>query len=149
MWKLEASERIARWREFRKSLNSLPLDESLSRVVEFWNGCPFTPYYLDPDTPENWPDPWTLVEENYYCDLAKALGIVYTIYFTSHKNLSPEIRVYYDPTSKLTYNLVWIDQGKYVLNLIGGEVVNKTQIPKDLKLVKTLTASDMSLEKLQ
>ena len=133
MFKLPTDERLARWRDFRKSLNALPLETALQSVVDFWSRCPFSPYYLDPAQPENWPDPWTLIEENYYCDLAKALGMLYTIKFTDH---SPEveIRVYYDPETKYNYNLVWIAQGKYVLNLISGEIVNKTHVEKTLKL---------------
>lgn len=144
MWKLNSGERLSRWRDFRKSLNSLPLDESLNRVVEFWNGCPFTPYYLDPDTPENWPDPWTLVEENYYCDLAKSLGILYTIVLTDHKP-EVEIRVYYDKEARLHYNLVWIEDGKYVLNMTDGEVVNKTQIAKHFELRRRYGAEELKL----
>ena len=125
MFKLPASERLVRWREFRKSLDSLPLDRALGSIIEFWQNCPYSPYYLDPDHPDKWPDPWTLVEENYYCDLAKALGMLYTIKFTKH-DPEVEIRVYYDPESKYNYNLVWIEQGKYVLNLIEDQIVNKT-----------------------
>jgi len=125
MFKLPASERLTRWREFRKSLDSLTYERALEATVEFWHSCPFNPYYLDSDQPDTWPDPWTLVEENYYCDLAKALGMLYTIKFTTH-NPEVEIRVYVDPETKYNYNLVWIDDGKYVLNLIEGEVVNKT-----------------------
>ena len=133
MFKLPASERLTRWRDFRKSLDNQTLEEALQSVVDYWYRCPFNPYYLDPDHPQNWPDPWTLVEETYYCDLAKALGMLYTIKFTDH---SPEveIRVYYDPETKYNYNLVWIAQGKYVLNLISGEIVNKTHVEKTLKL---------------
>jgi hypothetical protein len=133
MFKLPSDERLARWRDFRKSLNALPFESALQSLVDFWSRCPFSPYYLDPAHPENWPDPWTLIEENYYCDLAKALGMLYTIKFTDH---SPEveIRVYYDPETKYNYNLVWISNGKYVLNLIEGEIVNKTHVEKNLKL---------------
>lgn len=125
MFKLPASERLVRWREFRKSLDNLSLDQALESVNELWQSCPFSPYYLDPDRPDKWPDPWTLIEENYYCDLAKALGMLYTIKFTKH-DPEVEIRVYYDQESKYNYNLVWIEQGKYVLNLIEDQIVNKT-----------------------
>lgn len=133
MFKLSASERLSRWREFRKSLDNLPLDAALDATVELWHGCPFSPYYLDWDKPENWPNPWTLLEENYYCDVAKALGMLYTIKFTKH-NPDVELRVYYDPETKYSYNLVWIEGGKYVLNLISDEVVNKEQVKNTLKL---------------
>lgn len=133
MFKLNPSERLLRWREFRKDLDSQDLPTACQSVMDFWSNCPFSPYYLDYDQPELWPDPWTLIEENYYCDLAKALGMLYTIKFTAH-DPDVEIRVYYDTESRYNYNLVWIAQGKYVLNLIEGEVVNKTQVSKNLKL---------------
>ncbi len=133
MFRLQADERLTRWREFRKTLDNQPLDQATQAVVDFWNSCPFNPYYLDPGAPDLWPDPWTLIEENYYCDLAKALGMLYTIKFTKH-NPEVEIRVYYDPETRYNYNLVWINRGKYVLNLISGEVVNKEHLAKNLKL---------------
>jgi len=77
MWKLKATERITRWRDFRKSLDQFSLEQAAIQTAEFWQGCPFTPYYLEADHPDTWPDPWTLLAENYYCDLAKALGIYY------------------------------------------------------------------------
>ena len=148
MWKLDASERIARWRDFRNSIENLPLDEALYQTMQFWNSAPFTPYYLDPLSLENWPDPWTLIYENYYCDVAKVLGIVYTIVLTEHKkNLDIEIRVYKDPNTRHEYNLAWINQGKYIVNLIDNEIVNNTQFDKNLKLVKSYTATELQIEK--
>ena len=64
MWKLPASERLAHWRAFRKELDSLPLESALDATVEFWQRCPFIPFYLDNTSTKNWPDPWKLIEEN-------------------------------------------------------------------------------------
>lgn len=148
MWKLTADERVARWHDFRKTLDALPLDEALQEVAKFWQGCPFVPYYLDPDEIDNWPDPWTLIYENIYCDIAKCLGIVYTIELTQHKkNLAVEIRVYKDPDTGHEYNLAWFNQGKYIINLIENTVVNNTQFDKRFTLVKQYTAEDISLDK--
>jgi hypothetical protein len=133
MWKHKPSERLAHWRDFRKHLSTLPLETALAETAEVWQTCPFAPYYLDAENYTKWPDPWTLIEENYYCDLAKALGMLYTIYLTDHKIEDIEIRVYYDKNTKYNYNLVWINQGKYILNLIDGAVVNKEHIEKMLE----------------
>jgi hypothetical protein len=142
MFKLAATERLSRWREFRKSLDTLSLEQAVKATVDFWHGCPFSPYYLDPAKPEEWPNPWTLIEENYYCDIAKALGMLYTIKFTTH-NPSVELRMYVDPETRYSYNLVWIDDGKYVINLIEGEVVNK-QLADNLTL-KVKYADELNL----
>ena len=133
MWKLDAVERLTRWREFRKSLDHQSIDQAVQSVADFWTSCPFMPYYLDSEQPSDWPDPWTLVEENYYCDLARSLGMLYTITLTLH-NPKSEIRVYYDTEARVYYNLVWIDNGKYVLNMNEGEVLNKTHIKQHFEL---------------
>jgi len=146
MWKLKPDDRLDRWKQFRKRLGTLPLESALAECVDFWQKAPFTPYYLEHADQTNWPDPWQLVYENYYCDLAKALGIVYTLHLSEHgTNLEMSIRVYQDPLSRGQYNLAWIDQGKYVLNFISDEIVNRTQLPKELKLLTELSSQDLKL----
>jgi hypothetical protein len=122
----------------------LPLETAVKSIAEFWANCPFTPYYLDTDNYADWPDPWTLIEENYYCDVAKALGILYTIKLTSHSPVL-EMRVYYDHTTNTHYNLVWVDHGKYVLNMVNGEVVNKIEIKNELELRKSYGEQELKL----
>jgi hypothetical protein len=148
MWKLEANERIVRWRDFRSTLEAAPIELALASVSALWRDCPFSPYYLDPDDLSKWPDPWELLTENYYCDIAKSLGMLYTIYFTRHgKEHTFELRIYQDTKTNYNYNLVYIDQGKYILNLIDGQVVNKEHLEKTLKLEHKFTAEQLQLEK--
>lgn len=147
MWKLGTSERLSRWRDFRKQLNTKPFEQALNSLVECWQTCPFAPYYLDPDCPESWPDPWTLIEENNYCDLAKCLGIIYTIVLTAHRNkFEVELRIYEDNKTGHRYNLAWINQGKYIINLIDNTVVNKEQFDKTLVIIKKYSQQDLKLE---
>jgi len=145
MFQLRTEDRLRSWREFRSSLNLLPLEEALVQTAEFWADAPFVPYNLDPDDLTTWPDPWELLEENVYCDLAKCLGIVYTILLTDHTT-ELEIRVYKDSKTGHEYNLAWIDQGKYILNMIDGELVNIKQLGDTLKPKRTYTAVDLQLE---
>ena len=147
MFKLSTSDRMDRWKSFRSSLDNLSLDDAIKQTVLFWQSCPFIPFYLMPEDNINWPDPWELINENYYCDLAKALGMLYTIHLTSHgKDIDPEIRVYYDSKKRFHYHIAYLCQGKYVLNLVEGEIVNKQQINKDLTLRYCYTATDLKLE---
>jgi hypothetical protein len=147
MWKLPASERIARWKAFRKTLDSLPVDQALQNTADFWHHCPFSPFYLDPDYPMTWPTPWELIAENHYCDLARAAGMLYTVYFTHHgAELSAEIHIYKDLDTEHTYNLVVLDQGKYVLNFQDGKVVNIVSINKNLAHIKTYSSTDLKLQ---
>lgn len=147
MFKLNTNERLSRWKEFREEISSLSIDSAIQKVLDFWERCPFIPFYLEADSPDKWPDPWELIHENYYCDLAKVLGIVYTLHLSAHKNtIVPEIRVYYDNKKRHTYHIAYLCQGKYVLNLIEGEVVNKEHINQNLKLKHCYTAVDLKLE---
>jgi hypothetical protein len=147
MFKLKPSERIACWKQLRRDISLLPINEATEKVEIFWQRCPFIPFYLDYKDPDSWPNPWELILENYYCDLAKALGIVYTLHLSDHKEtLDPELRIYANKTNKTQYHIAYLCQGKYVLNLIEGQVVNKEHINQELKLIHLYTKMDLKLE---
>lgn len=148
MWNLFPYERLRSWHDFRKTISTKTFEQALQDTQHLWSYAPYQAHYLTTDQIANWPGPWELIYENYYCDLAKALGIVYTLYLSKHCP-ELEIRVYNDPSTKEQYNLVFVEQGKYVLNYIHDEVVNKTQIDKALKLKKTISSIDLGLNKLQ
>lgn len=148
MWNLRINDRLTAWKDLRHELSDLPLNQAITQLNQFWSPAPFVSYYLAPDSLSNWPDPWTLIAENYYCDIAKALGMLYTIYFTSHKSIDMEIRIYYDFNTKDRYNVLWIDNGKYILNYWPYEIVNTEQIEeKKLQLLYSYTKEDLQLEK--
>jgi len=148
MFRLPVASRLEAWRNFRRSLDELEFEQALARTAEFWTPAPHKAYYLDPDDVESWPDPWTLVEENYYCDLAKSLAMLYTVYLTNHRNsIEYEIRVYKDPDTGVLYHIAYLCQGKYILNLVDSEVVNNTSINKKFKLVRCYDSSKLNLEK--
>ena len=147
MFKLSTGDRLSRWKAFRLSLNDFSLGKAVELTNELWSACPFTPFYLDPTDCANWPDPWTLLDENYYCDLAKVLGIIYTLHLCDHgKNLCPELRIYSNMNTRHTYHIAYLCDGKYVLNLFEAEVVNKEHINQELKLKYRYTAADLKLE---
>ena len=93
-----------------------------------------------------WPDPWTLLHDNYYCDIAKALGMLYTLYLSQHKPADIELLICRDSSSRLNYNLVLLEQGKYVLNFEFDTVVNKTQLPNTLDIQYRYKPEDLHLD---
>jgi hypothetical protein len=147
MFQQKPEDRLRSWREFRATIESLPIEQALTQTAEFWARAPFVPYNLDPDDIAKWPDPWTLVYENSYCDIAKCLGIVYTMSLTGHrKTLEVELKVYEDPKTRYVYNLAWFNRGKYILNMIDGEVLNIEQFDKTLKLKKQYSEVQLQLD---
>ena len=146
-WNLRVNERLMQWKDFRHTLSNMPLDKAIYELNQMWSTAPFVTYYLDSSDTTNWPDPWTLLAENYYCDVAKALGIIYTIYFTSHKLTELEFRTYYDFKDKTRYHVAWIDGGKYILNYYPFEIVNTQQIEETkLDLLYAYSSKDLKLD---
>ena len=146
MWKSQPDDRLDCWKQFRRSLNTMPLEQALQECDAFWQSAPFSPYYLDYHDSANWPDPWQLVYENYYCDLAKTLGIVYTLHLSDHgADLNLGILVCHDPETRVQYNLAWINEGKYVLNFVSGTVVNRTHVPKNFKILAQFNSQELKL----
>jgi hypothetical protein len=147
-WNLRVNDRLAEWKDFRHELDRLPLETAVVELHNMWSTAPFINYSLDPSDPTTWPDPWTLLAENYWCDVAKALGIIYTIYFTHHRNTPMELRVYYDYKDKERYTVAWLDEGKYILNYWPYEIVNTKQVEeKQLHLLYQYSSTDLALEK--
>lgn len=147
MWKLDAGERIVRWRAFRLTIGGMSLEQAIRATAEFWQNCPHEPYYLDPNDPESWPNAWDLISENYYCDLAKALGMLYTIAYSNHgHDLPMEICVYIDPETGYEYNLSVFNEGKYVINFMDGEIVNIDSVNEKFKLKRCYNGNILKLK---
>jgi hypothetical protein len=148
MWNLFPSERLRSWQAFRLYLNGLTLEEAIKECNHLWAYCPYQKYYLSVDNIRDWPNPWELLHENVYCDLARALGIVYTLYLTNH---SPpvELRIYLDKNTNQEYNLVYLCNGKYVLNYEHDTIVNKRQITKYFRLKKQISIEELQLDKIK
>jgi hypothetical protein len=135
------------WKNLRRRVSKLPVDQAISEVNHFWSYAPFVSRYLDPHTANDWPGPWELVEDNYFCDLAKALGMFYTLYLSDHgKSLDMELKVLSDPDGNLRY-ILSIEQGKYVANIVHDEVVNNTQVDEQLTVKYRYTVDDLPLTK--
>ena len=147
-WNLRVNDRLAQWKDFRHDLSRLPIESAVEELNRMWSSAPFVTYYLDPSDPTNWPDPWTLLAENYYCNVAKSLGILYTIYFTSHRNVALDLRVYYDYKDKERYTVACLDDGKYILNYWPYEIVNTKLVEeKQMQLLYRYSSTDLALEK--
>lgn len=147
-WELRVNQRLTGWKLFRQKIGELDLEEALQTVNNTWDRVPYVTFYLADDDPASWPDPWTLIAENYYCDLAKALGMLYTLYFSEHADTDMQLEIYYDHRTKERYYLLSVQSGKYILNCWPQQIVNTEQIAnKKLKLVYQYSKSDLNLEK--
>ena len=120
MWPKTFDQRLADWYNLRTFCKNQPIDQALSTIAGWWNLAPWQPYYLHWDDQKDWPDPWQLLNDNVYCDLAKALGILYTITLMDRADMTPVDLV----LTQDERNLVLVDKTKYILNWTPGIVVN-------------------------
>jgi hypothetical protein len=126
MWHKDFTDRLAAWSALRTSIQSMVLEQALQTVNSWWYQAPWTGYYLHWDDRLTWPDPWQLLSDNIYCDVARGLGILYTLTLTDHKDLtSLELILTED-----NRNLVLVNKEKYTLNWDNEVLVNTSPLLK-------------------
>jgi hypothetical protein len=132
MWASDFSARLSSWNNLRNDCQSLPVKSTLETINNWWFDVPWRPYYLHWDDQTTWPDPWQLLSDNYYCDLARALGILYTITLLDRADLAPAELV----LTETGDNLVLVTKEKYILNWDRDTIVNTNQ---EVKIKKQLS----------
>jgi hypothetical protein len=141
MWPVTFEDRLESWARLRQQVQSLSTESALFQINQWWYTCPWRPYYLHWDDQPNWPDPWQLLSDNHYCDLARGLGILYTITLLDRADLT-------DTTLVLTQtgdNLVLVNKSKYILNWDQDTVVNTNQ---EANIKKQLTQQQVKQQYL-
>jgi hypothetical protein len=126
VWPKTFTDRLESWTALRTLAQSQDLETALAAINAWWANSPWKDYYLHWDDHAHWPDPWQLLSDNVYCDVAKALGILYTISLLDRADMA-------DATLVLTEdhrNLVLVSKTKYILNWNSSSVVNTNQAVK-------------------
>lgn len=126
---INCRDRILKWREWRNSLTKLDLEDCLTEVATAWAKAPLVNHYLTPDDIKEWPDPWTLINDNIYCDLSVVIGMFYSLSLCDNPHISDSISIEIYNSSEGWVNLCSVDKGLYMLNWAQRSVVNKSTIP--------------------
>lgn len=135
-------QRILNWRRYRHHLT----DDHLAQVSRDWARCPIMLNYLQPDDAQGWPDAWQLIGGGNYCDVARALGMFYTLYYSDYRHRDHLLlQCYKDQENHQYLNLVICPQEKYMLNYSLGEVVNTSAVPPQAQLMNSLTYKDLPI----
>ena len=125
--------RLQDWFQLRNSVTSLPIEQQCTTIDEWWQRAPLVTHHLHPLDMENWPDPWELLSENTYCEVARALGMCYTLYLIGVNDI--ELVLARNDTAEDVV-LVLVDNAKYILNYWPNTVISNTL--KDFKVVDRL-----------
>jgi len=133
MWYTNFADRLEAWTQLRTRITTLDAEPALDLVNKWWYNAPWKPYYLHWDDKENWPDPWQLLSDNVFCELARGLGILYTISMIDHPDLASAKLVLTEDER----NLVLVNKTKYILNY-NQEVIVNTRLTENIKKSFTL-----------
>ena len=123
MWPKTFAARLESWNLLRDQCQSLELESALDAINEWWFDTPWRPYYLHWDDQPTWPDPWQLLSDDVYCDVARALGILYTISLLDRADMTPVALV----LTETGDNLVLVAKEKYILNWKKDSIVNSLE----------------------
>jgi hypothetical protein len=124
MWPTTFSSRLAGWNILRDQCQHLPVESALEDINAWWFRAPWIPYYLHWDEQQSWPDPWQLLSDNVYCEVARGLGILYTVSLLDREDMAP-VRLILTENGT---NLVQVAKEKYILNWEADGIVNTDQV---------------------
>lgn len=119
MWLRTFEQRLAAWHQLRVDCANLPIADCLQTINQWWFDAPWAAYHLHWDDRNTWPDPWQLLEDNVFCSVARALGIMYTVALLEREDLHDAVML-----DNGTDNLVLVAKRKYILNWDRDTIVN-------------------------
>lgn len=122
MWPPTYQQRLAEWAGLRQAAASLEQAQQLMLINNWWFQAPIVNHLILWENASVWPTPWHLLNNNGYCELARALGIVYTIMLVGDYT---DLKIIHTKED----NLVQVDHGKYILNWAPGQVLNTHSTP--------------------
>ncbi len=120
MWPKTFEARLQSWTALRDQCQTLSPKSALEQINTWWFGTPWRPYYLHWDDAATWPDPWQLLSDDIYCEVARGLGILYTVSLLDRADLAPVDLI----LTETGHNLVLVGESKYILNWAPDTVVN-------------------------
>ena len=120
---LPPSERLAEWRTFRMSLETLEEMEQLKSVAKWVDQAPTCNGVLDIYDSKTWPGPWELLNTNDFDDTAKAYLMEQTLIMAGW---APErLRLHYVRNHEASMEtMVLLVDNKWALNYQFSDVLN-------------------------
>ena len=136
-WPVTFEARLDSWNQLRTQVADQPVESALETINSWWFRSPWTAYHLHWDDQTTWPDPWQLLSDNMYCEVARGLGILYTITCLNRGEMdSAELVLTNDDR-----NLVLLDKSKYILNWDQTVVLNTSS---EIEFKKSLHQSQIT-----
>jgi hypothetical protein len=137
MWQSHSEKRLAAWVDLRNSCKDNPnIEEVITNIHDWWQHAPMVLRYLHCDLINDWPDPWDLIAENTYCDLAKCLGMCYTICMLERQDINLVCITEIDNNDYI----VQVNNGIYTLNWNVDKIVNMKTLD-NIKITRNIDSA--------
>ena len=122
-FQLPFQDRLHSWRTLRHKRDHLAKQDFIVEVDRWWQQAPLIKQHLHWNDQENWTDPWTMLSENEYCTLTRAIGMIYSLVMCGIEDI--ELIIAMDHTCEEHY-LVTVEGAKYILNYWPNSVLSTT-----------------------
>jgi hypothetical protein len=135
VFQLNYEARLSDWYDLRVRLEDSDRQATCLEVDKWWQKAPLVTHHLHILDSENWPDPWELLVENTYCEVARAVGICYTLLLLDVNDVELA-----EATDKMgnDVTLVLVDNAKYILNYFPDTVLSNTLSDFNIKRTVSL-----------
>ena len=133
VFQLNYETRLKNWYDLRQQLEDTEDATKCVEIDKWWQSAPIVTHHLHPQDIDNWPDPWELLSENTYCEVARALGMCYTLLLIGITDI--ELVLARNDTAEDVV-LVLVDNAKYIMNYWPDTVISNKL--KDFKIVQKL-----------
>jgi hypothetical protein len=132
-FQLNYDSRLQNWYDLRQKLQNSDIATKCVEIDTWWQFAPLVNHYLHPHDVDNWPNPWELLSENTYCEVARALGMCYTLMLLDITDVELVLA-----TNNIGEDvvLVLVDNAKYILNYWPNTVISNNL--KDFKVVSKI-----------
>ena len=126
MWNNRYEALLEEWYNLRQKAATLPIEDSLHLIDDWWAKAPLINNYLHMDDYSSWPLPWDLLAEYSFCDVAVCLGKAYNLLLSRNDIES----MYIGETNEIKYLEIITTVSTFILTNEAG-VIHST-IDKDL-----------------
>ena len=139
VFQLNYDSRLRSWYELRQTLQNADTKTKCLEIDKWWQSAPTVNHYLHPHEIDTWPGPWELLYDNEYCQIARGLGMIYTLMLTGIKDI--DFCLGKDDNNE-DVALVMVDRAKYILNYWPDMVVNINL--KNFKITDSLSLTNIT-----
>ena len=138
VFQMSYDNRLQGWYDLRTRLKDLTIEEKCVEIDKWWQRAPLINHHLHTLDTKSWPDPWELLAENIYCDVAKALGMCYTLLLLDVSEIEL-VEARNEQAEDVI--LVLVDNAKYILNYWPDTVLSNKL--SNFKIVKKIDINNI------